>query len=77
MIKIRMKENDAYSLDGITTTQFKKGEEYEVPQVVFDCFCRLGTAIKINPTVNTKAIEAAPENKVIESAPKRGRKKNG
>lgn len=63
MIKIRMKENDAYSLDGIKTTQFKKGEEYEVPQVVFDCFHGNGTAIKVNPTV-----EAATENKAVEVA---------
>lgn len=64
MIKIRMKENNVYSLDGITTTNFLKGVEYDVPQVVFDYFFSVNHAEKINPTITEdKAVKAAPETK--------------
>lgn len=78
MTKVKMLKTVKGSPDGLNVNLYRKGQEYDVNDILLQCFIDDGVIEltqeekAIDPIIEDKSIKKAPENKGM----KRGRKKN-
>jgi hypothetical protein len=70
MPKIKMLKKAVGCPDGITSTEYKQGESYEVSEVLANCFVDMEVAEICEEDKADKAKMESPQNKANQKSPK-------